>query len=61
MTVVQTDDINLRTEVRQKLKQNNGYCPCKLQHIPENKCMCKQFLTGPLGSCHCGLYIKTQE
>lgn len=45
-------------EVRQALKENGGYCPCKLDHIPANKCMCDDFRHQSLGECQCGLYIK---
>ena len=44
-------------EVRRKLKENDGYCPCKLLHIEENKCMCKEFREQMEGECHCGLYV----
>ena len=47
-------------EVRKKLKDNNGYCPCKLIKSPENKCMCKDFIEQDEGACHCGLYIKVK-
>ena len=52
-------------EVRRQLKANNGYCPCKLEHKPENKCMCRDFNDmcerGETGMCHCGLYIAERE
>lgn len=48
-------------EVRQALAANEGYCPCKLLHIPDNKCMCKDFRDQETGECHCGLYIKYYE
>ena len=39
---------------------NDGYCPCKIGHIPDNKCMCKQFRdliqNDYQGLCDCGLY-----
>ena len=41
--------------VREALKENDGYCPCKITHIEDNKCMCKEFREQ--GICHCGLYI----
>ena len=45
------------------LKRTGGYCPCRLQHIPENICICSEFkqqLADPdyHGPCHCGLYVK---
>lgn len=47
--------------IRQKVKENGGYCPCSLIKSEETKCPCKAFLEGSeLGECHCGLYIKTE-
>lgn len=45
--------------IRKAIQDNDGYCPCAIQKIPDTKCMCKDFLEnmGP-GECHCGLYIK---
>ena len=37
------DDKELVAEIKQQLKENDGYCPCRLSKIPENKCMCKEF------------------
>ena len=51
----------LVAEIRQKLKDNNNYCPCKLVKNEDTKCMCKEFRTQEEGECHCGLYIKTKE
>ncbi len=45
-------------EVRRKLKENDGYCPCRLEKTPETKCICKEFREQKEGMCHCGLYIK---
>ena len=61
MRVVVNSDTELVNEVRKALKENNGYCPCKLKKIPENKCMCKDFLEQKTGLCHCGLYNKVEE
>lgn len=30
------------------------YCPCKIIHIPDNICPCKEYREG--GVCVCGLY-----
>jgi len=49
-------------EIRQALKNNEGYCPCRILHIPENKCICKEFRDQQTeGLCHCGLYYKIKE
>ena len=40
------------------LLKGNGYCPCKLQKIPENLCPCDEFIT--TGECHCKLWTKEE-
>ena len=29
--------------VKEGLKRTGGYCPCRLERIPENKCICQEF------------------
>lgn len=58
MKILVSDNIELVNEIRKQLKQNNGYCPCKIQKSPDTKCMCKEFREQEEGECHCGLYIK---
>lgn len=60
MKIKVTDDKELEKEVRAALAKNDGYCPCKLTRVPENKCVCEEFRQSGLGECHCGLYIKTE-
>lgn len=38
--------------LKKRIKQNNGYCPCKLLKTPDNKCPCKDFREGR--GCDCG-------
>lgn len=57
--IKKTDDIELREEIEKALIDNNGYCPCRIERIPENRCMCKDFREQKEGVCHCGLYVKT--
>lgn len=40
------------------IKANEGYCPCRLEKTPENKCMCLDFKNQKSGVCHCGLFRK---
>lgn len=52
--------------IRKGLKEKNGYCPCRLEIIEDNKCMCKEFrdqIADPdfEGYCHCMLYYKSKE
>lgn len=65
MTIRQTPNMEYAKEVRQKLKENNGYCPCRIGKTPDTKCMCKEFREqiekGISGECHCGLYVAEEE
>lgn len=49
--------------VREGLRASGGYCPCRTERTPENKCICAEFreqLADPdfEGYCHCMLYYK---
>ena len=51
--------------VKEGLEHTGGYCPCKRERTPENKCMCKEFrnqIKDPdfEGYCHCMLYYKSK-
>lgn len=57
------DDAGLVEKLRNVMARNGGYCPCRIQHTPENLCICKEFrdqLSDPgfTGFCHCKLYYK---
>ena len=59
MKITVNSDREFTTQFREKIKANDGYCPCRIQHIPENKCMCKEFVEQEkTGWCHCHLYFK---
>ena len=53
-----TDDMKQRKEIIEKLKANDGYCPCALVKTPDTVCMWKEFREMKEGTCHCGLYVK---
>ena len=55
-----TDDTELKEQILHALKDTSGYCPCRIDHTPDTKCMCKEFRDMEEGTCHCGLYIKTK-
>lgn len=63
MRVVRTDDAQVAAEITAMLKANDWYCPCKIEHIEENRCMCEDLRTRvPVGEyCHCGLYKKLED
>lgn len=56
-------DKKLVEAIREKLRENSFYCPCKIEHTIENLCMCEDFrLRTPQGQyCHCGLYKKVEQ
>ena len=53
--------------ILKKVKENDGYCPCKLVKIPQTKCMCQDFISmtkelkqkqsDKIVICHCGAYM----
>lgn len=61
MSIKQNPDKKYANEVRKQIKENGGFCPCKLERTPDTKCMCKEFREQEEGICHCGLYIKEKE
>jgi ferredoxin-thioredoxin reductase catalytic subunit len=60
MSIKINPDKDLVADIRNRLKENGGYCPCRIAKTEENKCMCKEFREQEEGECHCGLYIKTK-
>lgn len=63
MKVVFNPDAEMAEKIRQAMLKKEGYCPCRLQRIPENVCMCQEFrdqIADPdyEGYCHCRLYYK---
>ena len=56
-----TEDAAHAALIRKGLKDNDGYCPCRVENTPDTKCMCKEFRDQAEGICHCGLYIKVKE
>ncbi len=65
MKVVLNSNKEIVETVKKGLERTGGYCPCKLEHIPENKCMCEEFrnqIKDPdfEGYCHCMLYYKSK-
>ena len=52
--------------IKEGLKKKGGYCPCRMEKIEENKCICREFreqMADPdfEGYCHCMLYYKSKE
>lgn len=61
MRITVNSDKKLVAEIRQQLKENDFYCPCRLEKTPDTKCMCKEFREQEEGECHCGLYVKIKD
>lgn len=66
MAVRLNEDAAVVAKVKEGLKKKGGYCPCRLQNTPENKCICKEFreqIADPNfeGYCHCMLYYKSKD
>lgn len=52
-------DLKKREAIKEKLKENDGFCPSRGDHTPANRCMCEQFQNRDSeGWCKCHLYYK---
>lgn len=66
MGVKLNDDTEFVKKIKEGLERKGGYCPCKVERIEENKCMCKEFREQIKdkdfeGYCHCRLYYKYKD
>ena len=66
MAVRENENKEIVNMIREGLKQKNGYCPCRPETTPENKCICKEFrdqIADPdfEGYCHCMLFYKSKD
>lgn len=61
MQIKLNNNKELVKEIRKKIEENGGYCPCSLIKNEDTKCMCKEFREMKYGKCHCGLYIKVNN
>ena len=61
MKIKLSEDKELVATIRQKIKDNGGFCPCRLVKNEDTKCICKEFLeSAEVGECHCGMYYKVE-
>ncbi len=63
MKVILNPDEKIVRNVMKGLRKTGGYCPCRIGHSEDNKCLCKEFreqIEDPdfEGYCHCMLYYK---
>ncbi len=66
MKVTLNENKDIVERIKAGLEKKGGYCPCRLERTPENKCMCKEFreqIADPdfEGYCHCLLYYKSKD
>ena len=66
MAVRLNENKELVAKIKEGLKIKDGYCPCRLQKLPEYKCICEEFkqqIADPEfeGLCHCKLYYKSKD
>lgn len=62
MMIRRNPDAKKAEEIYNLVKNNDGYCPCKIDKNPDTKCMCKEFREQKNeGLCHCGLYEKIKD
>lgn len=57
------EDMAVVKRIREGLKKNENFCPCRPVKKPEYKCICDEFkaqIKDPNyeGYCHCHLYYK---
>lgn len=63
MKIEFNEDEEIVKTIKEGLKKNDGYCPCRMEKNKDTKCMCKEFreqVQDPEfeGYCHCMLYYK---
>lgn len=64
--MIRKRDDDRAKEAEKRLAENDGYCPCKVEKIPKNKCMCRDFKMDCLqidfyDTCKCGLFEKVRD
>lgn len=63
MKIRLNEDPDIVRGLQEALARKEGYCPCRRERIPDNKCICREFreqIADPEfeGYCHCMLYYK---
>ena len=60
-----SDDKETVNFIKQRLVDNDGYCPCVMDSrgIENYKCPCDDFMynVGKGETCRCGLYVKVKK
>ena len=62
MKIKKKPDEKKYQEISNQVKENDGFCPCRLVRNEDTKCMCKEFRESTVeGYCHCGLFYKEKD
>ncbi len=66
MAVRLNEDAAVVARIKEGLRAKGGFCPCRLERTPDNKCVCREFreqIADPdfEGYCHCMLYYKSKD
>ena len=68
MAVRFNEDQDMVKKIQEGLKRKGGYCPCKLPVIPENKCICQDFVSRlqtrnskGIATADCIIKVKTEQ
>ena len=59
LKIIKNPDKKTYDEVTQAVKDNDNYCPCKLERSQDSLCICREFREqNEEGECCCGRYVK---
>lgn len=56
--VILNPDDKIVEKITNRIKINNGHCPCQLEKTSDTICPCKPLKKN--GICHCNLYKKVE-
>lgn len=57
--IIPSPDFLHRKKIEEAVRNNGGYCPCKIEKNEDTLCPCKEFRdSNKSGYCHCGRYYK---
>lgn len=56
---IKNPDSELVKDIKKRIKNNGGHCPCQIDKDDSTKCPCKMFRETQ--ECICGLYIRVPK
>ena len=57
--IIPNPDFLHRKKIEEAVRNNGGYCPCKIEKNEDTLCPCKEFRDNNKSEyCHCGRYYK---